>query len=146
QMQRAIAASTFNPSDSLWREKIIARSQLMEDRLAIANRAAGCDVPVLLTGENGTGKELLARAIHAASTRRNQIFLALSCGDLSRAQLASQLFGTGNQPSAFQRALDGTLLLGEIGELSFDLQVALARAIASQGSPATVMSRRPPTP
>ena len=58
QVQRAIAASTFDPNDSDWRAKIVSRSQLMEDRLSIANRAASCDVPVLLTGENGTGKEI----------------------------------------------------------------------------------------
>jgi two-component system response regulator GlrR len=129
QVQRAIAASTFDPSDNDWRAKIVSRSQLMEDRLSIANRAARCDVPVLLTGENGTGKELLARAIHAASPRRKRPFVVLACKERPRQQLEGELFGSDSQESALQRAQGGTLLLDEIGELPFDLQVALARAI-----------------
>jgi two-component system response regulator GlrR len=135
QVQRAIAASTFNPSDSEWRTKIVSRSQLMEDRLSIANQAASCDVPVLLTGENGTGKELLARAIHAASARRKQPFVVLDCKDRQRQMLESELFGSESQGSALQRAQGGTLLLDEIGELPFDLQVALARAITPHSLP-----------
>jgi len=137
QVQRAIAASTFNPDDSDWRSKIVSRSQLMEDRLSIANRAANCDVPVLLTGENGTGKELLARAIHAASPRRKQPFVVLACKDRPRHMLESELFGSESQESALQRAQDGTLLLDEIGELPADLQVALARAIAEYSLPSS---------
>jgi two-component system response regulator GlrR len=79
QVQRAIAASTFTLTEGDWRAGIVSRSQLMEDRLGIANRAAGSDLPVLLTGENGTGKELLARAIHAASARRQKPFVAVHC-------------------------------------------------------------------
>jgi two-component system response regulator GlrR len=135
QVQRAIAASTFNPSDSEWRTKIVSRSQLMEDRLSIANQAASCDVPVLLTGENGTGKELLARAIHAASARRKQPFVVLDCKDRQRQMLESELLGSDSQGSALQRAQGGTLLLDEIGELPFDLQVALARAITPHSLP-----------
>src|ERR1700676_1670028 len=56
QVQRAISASTFNPDDIDLRAKFVSRNQLMQDRLSIANRAASSDVPVLLTGENGTGK------------------------------------------------------------------------------------------
>ena len=130
QVQRAISASTFDPNDSDWRATIVSRSQLMEDRLSIANRAASCDVPVLLTGENGTGKELLARAIHAASPRRKQPFVVLACKDRQRETLEAELLGSGSQESVLQRAQAGTLLLDEIGELPFDLQVALARAIS----------------
>ncbi|HXP65024.1 MAG TPA: sigma-54 dependent transcriptional regulator [Steroidobacteraceae bacterium] len=141
QMQRAIAASTFNPSDSLWREKIISRSQLMEDRLAIANRAAGCDVPVLLTGENGTGKELLARAIHAASARRKRPFVVVDCNAAHRERLQAELFGDESRASAMQRARGGTLLVDRIDEMPLDLQATLASAIG-QSSPAGPTSPR----
>jgi len=145
QVQRAIAASTFNPSDNEWRTKIVSRSQLMEDRLSIANQAASCDVPVLLTGENGTGKELLARAIHAASARRKQPFVVLDCKDRQRQVLESELFGSESQGSALQRAQGGTLLLDEIGELPFDLQVALARAITPYSLPSSNAREANPT-
>src|ERR1700733_9126017 len=109
QVQRAIAASTFDPNDSDWRAKIVSRSQLMEDRLSIANRAASCDVPVLLTGENGTGKELLARAIHAASPRRKEPFVTVVCKGRVPEELRAELLGSDSQTSALQRAQGGTL-------------------------------------
>jgi two-component system, NtrC family, response regulator GlrR len=137
QVQRAIAASTFDPNDSDWRAKIVSRSQLMEDRLGIANRAAHCDMPVMLTGENGTGKELLARAIHAASPRRKRPFVVLACKDRPHQLLEVELFGSDSQETALRRAQGGTLLLDEIGELPFDLQVALARAIAQSSQPSS---------
>src|SRR3984885_10367297 len=139
QVQRAIAASTFDPNDSDWRAKIVSRSQLMEDRLSIANRAASCDVPVLLTGENGTGKELLARAIHAASARRERPFIVVSCRDSAHPALGPELFGGDSDESshagaprggAFQRAHGGTLLLDEIADLPIKLQALLAKALA----------------
>ena len=146
QVQRAIAASTFSPNDTDWRAQIVSRSQLMEDRLSIANRAASCDVPVLLTGENGTGKELLARAIHAASPRRKQLFVVLNCKDRPRQTLESELFGSEFQESALQRAQGGTLMLDEIGELPSDLQVALARAIRTYSLPSSNAHDANPAP
>jgi two-component system response regulator GlrR len=136
QVQRATAVSTFTVTGD-WRASIVSRSQLMEDRLGMANRAAGGDVPVLLTGENGTGKELLARAIHAASARRDKTFVVVSCQN--RPALESELFGgesddPGNARSprggAFQRAHGGTLLLDEIGDLPMSLQILLAEVLA----------------
>jgi two-component system, NtrC family, response regulator GlrR len=145
QVQRAISASTFDPDDSDWRAKIVSRSQLMEDRLSIANRAANCEMPVLLTGENGTGKELLARAIHAAGPRRKRPFVVLACKDRQRELLEVELFGSESLESALRRAQGGTLLLDEIGELPFDLQVALARAIAQHSLPSSNAGDANPT-
>jgi two-component system response regulator GlrR len=142
QVQRATA--TFTQTEGYWRASIVSRSQLMEDRLAIANRAAASDAPVLLTGENGTGKELLARAIHAASARREKPFVAVSCRNTGRHVLESELFGGESDESgaaetlregALQRARGGTLLLDEIGDLPIDLQVALAKALAKDPIP-----------
>jgi two-component system response regulator GlrR len=154
QVQRATAASSFTLTEGDWRASIVSRSQLMEDRLGIANRAAGSDVPVLLTGENGTGKELLARAIHAASARRESPFVVVSCRSAAHDTLESELFGDESDDSghagarrdgAVRRAHGGTLLLDEIGELPMKLQVALAKVlhkdhIPSRGSMDAVRS------
>jgi two-component system response regulator GlrR len=135
QVQRATAVSTFTLTEGDWRANIISRSRLMEDRLGIANRAAGSDVPVLITGENGTGKELLARAIHAASARRERPFVAVSCRNTDHDALESELFGdqsneTGDSgDGALQRGHGGTLLLDEIGDLPIKLQIALAKVL-----------------
>ena len=142
QVQRATA--TFTQTKGYWRASIVSRSRLMEDRLAIANRAAASDAPVLLTGENGTGKELLARAIHAASARREKPFVAVSCRNTARHVLESELFGGESDESgvaetltegALQRAHGGTLLLDEIGDLPIDLQILLAKALAKDHIP-----------
>jgi two-component system response regulator GlrR len=135
QVQRATSTSTFTLVESDW---LVSRSQLMEDRLEIANRAAGSDVPVLLTGENGTGKELLARAIHAASPRRDQPFVSVSCRPTAHAGLECELFVGARDESgaagslregALQRARGGTLLLDEIGDLPIRLQATLAAVL-----------------
>ncbi len=138
QVQRATAVSTFTLTEGDWRANFVSRSQLMEDRLAIANRAAGSDEPALITGENGTGKELLARAIHAASARRERPFVAVSCLDTGHDTLESELFGGPSNEAgdsrkpregAIQRAHGGTLLLDEIGDLPLKLQIMLAKAL-----------------
>jgi two-component system, NtrC family, response regulator GlrR len=128
QVQRATAGARLSLSEDDWAAAIVSRSQLMADRLSIANRAAGSDAPVLLTGENGTGKELLARAIHAASARREKPFVTVSCR--AAPELEAALFG-GASEGALKRALGGTLLLEEIGDLAIDLQAPLARALAT---------------
>ena len=145
QVQRATAVSTFTAVEADWRASIVSRNQLMEDRLAIANRAAGSDVPVLLTGQNGTGKELLARAIHAASARRTKPFVSVSCQNTDRHELERELFGGRSGESdaaaelkegALKRAYGGTLLLDEIGDLPMDMQTALAKALPKTHIPA----------
>jgi two-component system response regulator GlrR len=137
QVQRAIAASTSMLKGD-WRADIVSRSQLMEDRLGQANRAARSDVPVMLSGDSGTGKELFARAIHAASARREKPFIVVSCRTLVEDALESTLFGCENDARAresgssfgvFAAAQGGTLMLDEIGDLPFRLQVRLVEVL-----------------
>lgn len=134
QVERAVANSTFSKVEGNWRSDIVARSHLMEERLGLANRAAGSDEPVLLTGENGTGKELLARAIHAGSARRDKPFVAVRCKDTEESAIEIELFGRveGEVPQsggAIEAARGGTLLIDEIGELPVRLQVELMKAL-----------------
>ncbi len=129
QVERAVANSTFTLVEGDWRSKIVARSRLMEDRLSMANRAAATDAPVMLTGENGTGKELLARAIHAASPHREGPFVAVRCKDADEALLEVELFGDATSPGAIVSARGGTLLLDEIGYLPARLQSELMLAL-----------------
>jgi two-component system response regulator GlrR len=144
QVERAIAASTFALVGGDWRSEIVSRSQLMEDRLGLANRAAASDAPVLLTGENGTGKELLARAIHAASARRELPFVTVRCKDTSEDALEIELFGQRGRPpdgapkrglGALDVAGGGTLLLDEIGYLPLRLQVELIAVLRAAQPP-----------
>jgi two-component system, NtrC family, response regulator GlrR len=139
QVQRAIAASTIMQPETNWQAHIISRSQLMQDRLMLANKAAHSSIPVLLSGESGTGKELFARAIHAASSRREKPFIVVTCRGPGDNSLESELFGAGDDASvaadsqgggAFQAARGGTLLLNEIGDLSPHLQVKLAKRLS----------------
>jgi two-component system, NtrC family, response regulator GlrR len=140
QVQRAISASNFAQAKADWRSQIVSRSQLMEERLAQANRIARSDAPVILTGESGTGKELFARAIHAASVRREKPFVTVMCRDQAKESLDSELFGNpgdalaGGGAGAFQAARGGTLLLAEIGDLALSLQVKLAEALREDQS------------
>jgi two-component system response regulator GlrR len=127
QVHRAVAASTFTPVPGDWQSSIGSRSQLMMERMELANRAAGSDVPVMLSGENGTGKELFARAIHAASTRREKPFVSLGCREVAQDLLMAELFGGECRAGALARAHEGTLLLSEIGDLPFRAQAALAK-------------------
>ena len=127
-VERGMAASSFPQTAGDWREHIVSRSRLMEDRLAIANHAAASTVPLLLTGASGTGKELLARAIHAAGARRDKPFVAASCKDAAETGL----------DELFRRAHQGTLLLGEVHELSAGLQLALLRTLRKEPNPAAV--------
>jgi two-component system response regulator GlrR len=125
----------------IWREDIVTRSSLMEDLLAKAQRVAAGDASVLIQGESGSGKELLARAIHRASPRANQPFVAINCGAIPETLLESELFGhtkgsfTGaiaDQRGLFVAADKGTLFLDEIGDMPLPLQVKLLRVIEAR--------------
>jgi two-component system, NtrC family, response regulator GlrR len=121
-----------------WRLEIITRSSSMEDLLAQARRVAASDASVCLYGASGTGKELLARAIHRASPRAEAPFVAVNCGAIPEGLLESELFGhkkgsfTGavsDRRGLFQAAQGGTLFLDEIGDMPLPLQVKLLRAL-----------------
>ena len=135
QVQRAVTASTFTPVPGDWQASFVSRSQLMIERMELANRAAGSDVPVILSGENGTGKELFARAIHAASARRDKPFISLSCRDVAPDLLMPQLFGDESGGGALSRADQGTLLLSEIGDLPIPMQATLAKFLRKTPDP-----------
>ncbi|MEO8419079.1 MAG: sigma 54-interacting transcriptional regulator [Methylophilaceae bacterium] len=128
-------ADNDNPT---WRRMIATRSPLMENLLGQAKLMAASDASVLIQGESGSGKELLARAIHAASPRHNRPFIAINCGAIPEALLESELFGhskgafTGalrDHKGLFQSADGGTLFLDEIGDMPLPLQVKLLRAL-----------------
>jgi len=121
-----------------WRAEIITRSPAMEDVLGRARMVADSDASVFIQGDSGTGKELLARAVHKASRRAEQPFVAINCGAIPEALLESELFGhkkgaftgaTSDQKGLFQAAHGGTLFLDEIGDMPLALQVKLLRVL-----------------
>jgi DNA-binding NtrC family response regulator len=117
---------------------IISESAAMEELFSIVERAAPTDANVLILGENGTGKELIARRLHAMSPRARQVFLAVDMGAISESLFESELFGhrkgafTGaneDRLGRFQAADGGTLFLDEIGNLPPHLQAKLLSAL-----------------
>ncbi|WP_291970223.1 two-component system response regulator GlrR [Candidatus Symbiopectobacterium sp.] len=121
-----------------WRETIVTRSPVMLRLLEQAKLVAQSDVSVLINGQSGTGKEVLARAIHSASPRAKNAFIAINCGALPEPLLESELFGhakgafTGavsSREGLFQAAEGGTLFLDEIGDMPLSLQVKLLRVL-----------------
>ena len=119
-------------------QNMLGKSKGMRQVFQLVEELANVDSTVLIEGETGTGKELVARAIHQLSGRRNGPFLALNCGGLSEELAASQLFGhrrgafTGaieDQRGLFEAASGGTLFLDEIGELPLRVQTSLLRVL-----------------
>ena len=138
EVERALAVGAPRADGEDWRKEVLTRSPLMERVLADAMLVAASDASVLILGESGSGKELLARAIHAASARRALPMVALNCGALPEQLLESELFGhlkgafTGaarDHKGLFQAAQGSTLFLDEIGDMPVPLQVKLLRAL-----------------
>lgn len=121
-------------------ETIVGRSPAIREAIDLARKVAVTDVPVLLTGETGTGKEVFAQSIHRHSSRRERAFVAVNCSTFSRDLLESEMFGhkagafTGalkETRGLFEEASGGTIFLDEIGEMAFDLQAKLLRVLES---------------
>jgi formate hydrogenlyase transcriptional activator len=119
-------------------EEIVGTSPALTDVLSRVSKVAASDSTVLITGETGTGKELVARAIHRRSRRSSRAFVAVNCAAIPRELVASELFGhekgaftgaTQQRLGRFELADGGTIFLDEVGELSPDTQVALLRVL-----------------
>ena len=119
-------------------DNLVAESPPMRKVLELVARAAASDVTVLVTGDSGTGKEVVASAIHRASARAARRFVPLNCGAMPEHLFEAELFGyakgaftgaTADRRGLFEEAQGGTLLLDEIGELPLAMQVKLNRAI-----------------
>jgi DNA-binding NtrC family response regulator len=135
------AAARANPTTTVSDVALlVGSSPRMQEVFKQISLVAPTDLPVLITGETGTGKDLAARAIHAHGPRRHRPFVATSLGALSPSVIESELFGhvrgaftgaTSDRPGLFALAEGGTLFLDEIGEAPTDLQVKLLRALES---------------
>jgi len=130
---------------------MIAGAPAMQQVVRLGERAAQSDIPILVTGESGVGKELVAQSIMAASKRAGEPFVAVNCGAIPENLVESTLFGhekgaftgaVGKHAGKFQEADGGTLFLDEIGELPLDMQVKLLRAL-QEGEVDPVGSKRP---
>lgn len=122
--------------------KIIGKSQVMQEIYDLIAKAADTDVNVVIYGESGTGKDLIAQTIHDLSHRRKKAFVPVNCGSIQETVFEREFFGhrkgafTGalrDLPGFFDAAHNGTLFLDEVGELNLAMQVKLLRAIESKG-------------
>jgi DNA-binding NtrC family response regulator len=159
-LRNALAASALETefqrlkrsrSGTLTFRDIITASPLMGEVLHIAEKAAASSIPVLIDGESGVGKELIARAIHGSGERRAKPFVAVNCGAIPDNLVESTLFGhekgaftgaTERHVGKFAEASGGTLFLDEIGELPLAAQVKLLRAI-QEGEVDPIGGRKP---
>ena len=120
--------------------EVVGKSAVLKRVLQEVEQVAGTNAPVLITGETGTGKELVAHAIHRASPRRDRLLVSVNCAALAPTLVESELFGhekgafTGagaRRLGRFERAHMGTILLDEVGELAPDVQAKLLRVLQS---------------
>ena len=138
-----LATSRVSPVPTLFRfGRSVSRSPLMRQVLAALSRLAQTELTITIVGETGTGKDVMAQAIHEHSPRRTGPFVVFDCGAVAGNLIESELFGhergafTGalaTHSGAFERANGGTLFLDEIGELPMDLQPRLLRALENRG-------------
>lgn len=129
--QDRIGQYTFND--------IYSEDTTFQSAIRMAKRAAKTDYIIMITGESGTGKDMLSQAIHNASSRANKPFVAMNCGGITKSLMESELFGyesgafTGakrsGKPGKFEQANGGTLFLDEIAEMPMEMQIALLRVL-----------------
>ncbi|CAN5264272.1 sigma-54 dependent transcriptional regulator [soil metagenome] len=150
-LEGEIARMKRAASGTLTFRDIITRSQAMERVIRLGQRAAASQIPILIEGESGVGKELIARAIQGAGDRRSKPFVTVNCGAIPDNLVESILFGhekgafTGaaeKHVGKFREAHGGTLFLDEVGELPAEVQVKLLRAL-QDGEIDPVGARRP---
>lgn len=128
-------------SDTFDRSLIIGRSKALKEVLEVIRRVAATNAPVLITGENGTGKELIAETIHRNSRRAGQAFVKVNLGGISQSLFESEMFGhrkgaftdaVNDRTGRFELAEKGTIFLDEIGDLDPACQVKLLRVLQDQ--------------
>jgi DNA-binding NtrC family response regulator len=150
-LEGEIARFKHSRAGTLGFADIITKSANMQGVIRIAEKAAASNIPVLICGESGVGKELIARAIHGSGERRAKPFVAVNCGAMPEHLVESILFGhekgsftgaTERHTGKFVEASGGTLFLDEVGELPPAAQVKLLRAI-QEGEVEPVGARRP---
>src|SRR5713101_2558383 len=119
-------------------DEIVGSSGALQKVLSLVSKVAPTDATALITGETGTGKELVARAIHRQSRRPSRAFVSVNCAAIPRDLIASELFGhekgaftgaTQQRQGRFELANGGTLFLDEVGELPAETQIALLRVL-----------------
>lgn len=137
-LRREVARLSHSRDGEIGFQAIIGHDSGLSSVIAAARKAASADIPVLITGETGTGKEILSRAIHEESTRSGGPFVAVNCGAIPSQLVESTLFGhekgsfTGAVDKAlgkFREAEGGTIFLDEVGELPLETQVKLLRVL-----------------
>jgi PAS domain S-box-containing protein len=138
RLQRENVALREEIDQTLMFEEIVGASQALTSVLSRVSKVAGTDATVLIAGETGTGKELIARAIHRRSARTSRAFVAVNCAAIPRELVGSELFGhekgaftgaTERRIGRFELAHGGTIFLDEVGELLPDTQAALLRVL-----------------
>src|SRR5262249_2319925 len=134
------AATTFKPQLTVdeHQDSIVGKSAAMQQVFKMVGRVAHSDAPVMITGETGTGKELVARAIHHYSGRSAKTFVPINCAVIPEQLLESELFGhekgaftgaTGTRVGRFEQCNGGTLFLDEIGDMPIQLQSKILRVL-----------------
>lgn len=131
------ARAELLPSDKDRFGPMLGRSLAMRKVFGILERVASTDVTILIEGETGTGKDLVARSVHEASARREGPFVVVDCGAIAPHLIEGELFGTtegpdGGRAGAFELAHEGTVFLDEIGELPRDLQPKIMRVLENK--------------
>lgn len=137
-IQRELETLKTEKIEKTLKDKIISESNEMKRALELSKKVAATDVTVLITGESGSGKELIAKTIHRLSQRRDNEFVSVNCAAIPETLLESELFGyekgsfTGaahQHIGKFERASKGSIFLDEIGDLSLGLQAKLLRSL-----------------